>query len=807
MRIKSSLMLAGVTTLALVSFQGLSQPAEQAITLEKIMSDPKWMGNSPQNPKWLPNSRQVIYQQNRQQGVIKDIIKLDVDNGQSQTVTMDALHLAKQSDLTFNAKRSVAAWAFKGDIYLQELATDKVTQLTATSQRESSPQFLNDGRLLFWVGDTSYTVATDSFRTREFLKLTMDDKPEAPEVKDDLIAKEQHKLIQYVAKQQAASVERFQYKNELAKKNKGLNRNEFYFGKGNYLVGGAVAPTGDKAIVVTAKSSSWRGKDDLMPNYIGQDGRIQFEEVRRRVADAEPNQQMFWYLNLETGKKHELKVSDLPDFDKDVLKSVKEENAKAKGETYESKKSPRTINLIVDWTWSQNPVQWHPSGNQVVVMMEAWDNKDRWLATVDFNKKKFVAQHQLHDDAWINYTFNDFGWFKTSPTLYFLSEQSGYSHIYTKALNKKKPTQVTKGQFEVSNLVLSQDDDHFFFRANVKHPGDYQIYKVASDARGISKPKALTNLEGNNTFELSPDETKLLVSHSNLLTPDELYLIDLQDGNRAVKLTHTVSDEFQSMPWVKPEIVAVPSSYQGKPVYARVYYPKDYKQGEKRRAVIFNHGAGYLQNSHKGWSGYFREFMFHSMLAQQGYVVMDMDYRASKGYGRDWRTAIYRQMGTPEIEDLKDGVDWLVEHANVDRKRVGTYGGSYGGFMTFMALFKEPELFQAGAALRPVSDWAHYNDGYTSNILNRPGDDMIAYRKSSPIYFAEGLNKPLLINAPMIDDNVFFLDVVRLVQRMIELEKQDFETAIFPVEPHGFKQPSSWLDEYRRIYKLFEQHL
>ena len=199
--------------------------------------------------------------------------------------------------------------------------------------------------------------------------------------------------------------------------------------------------------------------------------------------------------------------------------------------------------------------------------------------------------------------------------------------------------------------------------------------------------------------------------------------------------------------------------------------------------------------------------MFHSFLVKQGYVVLDMDYRASRGYGRDWRTAIYRQMGTPELEDLRDGVNWLVENANVDRNRIGTYGGSYGGFLTFMAMFNAPDLFQAGAALRPVSDWAHYNHGYTSNILNTPDVDPIAYRKSSPIYFAEGLQKPLLINAPMVDNNVFFVDVVRLVQRLIELEKTDFETAIYPVEPHGFVQPSSWLDEYRRIYGLFEENL
>ena len=199
--------------------------------------------------------------------------------------------------------------------------------------------------------------------------------------------------------------------------------------------------------------------------------------------------------------------------------------------------------------------------------------------------------------------------------------------------------------------------------------------------------------------------------------------------------------------------------------------------------------------------------MFHSFLVSKGYVVLDMDFRASAGYGREWRTAIYRHMGVSEVQDNVDGVNWLVENANVDPSRVGTYGGSYGGFLTFMALFTEPDLYQAGAALRPVTDWAHYNTPYTSNILNHPDIDPIAYERSSPIYFAEGLEGALLINAPMVDDNVFFVDVVRLVQRLIELEKEDFETAIYPVEPHGFVQPSSWLDEYRRIYKLFEDNL
>jgi dipeptidyl aminopeptidase/acylaminoacyl peptidase len=121
-----------------------------------------------------------------------------------------------------------------------------------------------------------------------------------------------------------------------------------------------------------------------------------------------------------------------------------------------------------------------------------------------------------------------------------------------------------------------------------------------------------------------------------------------------------------------------------------------------------------------------------------------------------------------------------------------------------MAMFNEPDTFAAGAALRSVTDWAHYNHGYTSNILNEPHLDPEAYRKSSPIYFAEGLEGDLLIAHGVVDTNVHFQDVVRLSQRLIELEKEDWEMALYPIEGHGFTQPSSWTDEYRRILKLFE---
>ncbi|MBU2179429.1 MAG: prolyl oligopeptidase family serine peptidase, partial [Gammaproteobacteria bacterium] len=628
------------------------------------------------------------------------------------------------------------------------------------------------------------------------------DEPKGPAIPKGYLAQEQHKLIQFIALEHKNASDNFKQQQLLEQQSDVLAPLPFYLGKDQSIVSASLSPKGDKMVIALGGKRE-RNSKDIMPNYITATGDIAAQPVRSRVNDQKPQPHKLVLLDLTAHKQFPLSYETLPGIDEDVLAAVKTENAKRQGKTYQSKKVVRDISLLNDWSWDQSAIRWDESGSQVAIMLKAWDNKDRWLATVDFAANKLVNQHRLHDDAWINYDFNNFGWFNQASSLYFLSEESGYSHIYVKPLSGKAK-KLTSGTFEVSQPKLNRAGNAIYYRANPTHPGIYNVYKLDLKSEKIEQ---LTALTGNLSFALSPDESQLMVRYSTSVLPEELYVMANQSGSPLKRLTYTVSNELTAMALQAPQVIAVPSSHGKQPVFAKLYLPKDYQQGEKRRAVIFNHGAGYLQNSDLGWSNYFREFFFHQILTQQGYVVLDMDYRASKGYGRDWRTAIYRQMGTPETEDLMDGVKWLVDNANVDVSRVGTYGGSYGGFMTFMAMFTQPDLFKAGAALRPVGDWAYYNQPYTANILNTPEVDPIAYERSSPIYFTEGLKNQLLINAPMVDDNVFFQDTVRVVQRLIEQEKNSFETAIFPVEPHGFRQPSSWLDEYRRIYKLFEREL
>ena len=779
--------------------------ATDIITLEQVMADPDWFGRAPESWYWGDDSNTVYYQQKQLGNPLRDLYSLDLSNSnETAQVALANKHKVADKSALFNQARTHKVYTFNGDVFVKTLATNTVKQLTFTSSTERKALFLTNGDIAYQVGNVFYAHNLQTGQIKELASLQMSAKPAGVTEPKSYLAKEQHKLIDYIALGHRNSKLEQSKQQRLAAENASVNDSKFYFGKDNRIAHTSLSPAGDKLLVSITSAKSSRDKTDIMPNYITKDGVIAAEKVRARVANNRQYQEQLFILDLVTGTQQALSYSSLPGFDEDVLASVKAENYAREGKKYQSEKKARNIHVLQMY----NPIKWSNDGQHLAVMLEAWDNKTRWLTTVDFDGNKLITQHKLGDEAWVNWSFNEFGWVNIDDkaSLYYLSEETGYSHLYLKGLNTKA-VKLTAGKFEVSNVTPTKDNQRFIFKANKKHPGIYEIYQVDL----AKKLTALTDLGGKNSYAISPDESKLLIEHSTVTMPPELYVKTLESikGTDAAKrITHTVSKAFLAMPWAAPTVVAIPSSKQKEPIYSKVYLPKNFdKTATKNRAVMFTHGAGYLQNSHLGWSGYFREYMFHSMLVQQGYVVIDMDYRASAGYGRDWRTAIYRHMGKPEVEDMRDGVNWLIENANVDADRVGTYGGSYGGFLTLMSLFTDPDLFASGAAIRLVSDWAYYNHGYTSNILNTPEDDAIAYERSSPIYFAEGLNKPLLINAPMVDDNVFFEDTVRLVQRLIELEKENFETAIYPVEPHGFVQPSSWLDEYRRIYKLFENTL
>jgi dipeptidyl aminopeptidase/acylaminoacyl peptidase len=842
-----------------------ASPPRDDVTLERIMADPDWLGAFPEHPAWADDSQAVYFERKRPGANIRDLFRLPLAATGGEGLP-SAERLADEARVESPGEGGAwsPAWSpggrrrvflRDGDVWLHDLDSGRLSQLTRTNDLESAVRFQADPRFIAYRRGTTWVVrdsVTGLAAEPADLRLAKD--PAAPPDPDEpYVGRQEERLFTVLATQLDRERADRERDTELRAADPSRPPRPWYLGDDVELVDSELSPAGTTLLAVLSKKGNDDGKRDLMPRWVTRDGYVEQEAVRPKVGTGKATSPTLALLDLTGHRRFDLDLTALPGIDVDPLADLRQaaqaardaEAAKATpviagaqptatkappptkkakdGEPAAARDTPRAVDV-------QNLV-WSPDGRHLLLDLRAADNKDRWLATVDATAEapRLVPLQRLSDPAWINYAFQEVGWLPDSQAVWYLSEETGYAHLYLHPLHSPR-RQLTRGNFEVASPIVTRDGRLAYVQANRDNPGVWEIYRLALPDAGTppsaTPPElvAVTALGGLNEAHLSPDERQLLVVHSEALRPPELWLQPLlaeaAAPTPARPLTDSRSAAFTAIQWTPPRFEAIPSTHTtavGLPIHARVYTPEAAATARglpapssagRRPAVVFVHGAGYLQNAHQGWSDYAHEFMFHSLLTRRGYVVLDLDYRASAGYGRDWRTAIYRWMGKPELEDLADGVAWLVAHENVDPARIGVYGGSYGGFLTFMSMFTQPYLFAAGAALRPVTDWSHYNQGYTSDILNTPDVDPEAYRRSSPIEFAAGLRKPLLICHGMVDDNVLFLDSVRLVQRLIELEKGPlFETAIYPVEAHGFKEPSSWLDEYRRIYALFERTL
>jgi dipeptidyl aminopeptidase/acylaminoacyl peptidase len=290
--------------------------------------------------------------------------------------------------------------------------------------------------------------------------------------------------------------------------------------------------------------------------------------------------------------------------------------------------------------------------------------------------------------------------------------------------------------------------------------------------------------------------------------PPDLWSLELKSGAKPRRVTNRVPQRYRDENWSIPEIVHF-TAHDGAPLRGLLYRPADFDASRRYPVVVFVHGAGSMQNVVDGWTIYSPNFKFHTVLTQRGFVVFEVDYRGSLGYGYDFRVGVHNYMGGKDLDDELAGIDYLKTLDWVEPTRIGIYGGSYGGFMALMAMFRAPDVYACGAALRFVSDWENYyrgNPWYCVERLGTPEENSAAYYRSSPIHFAEDLEGPVLLLHGVRDNNVHFQDAAQLVERFIRLGK-DFELMIYPVERHGFTEPSSWIDEYERIEEFFVRHL
>ena len=792
-----ALVCALIAASPAVRAQDASASQAPPLTLATIMADPDWIGNGVERAWWSWDGTRALYARKREGASVRDTWSVAVGGEAPRKLDDGERAEVDAASPVYDAARRRMAYARNGDIFVRDLRSGAIIQLTRTAAEESRPQWAADGGLVWrtgnewfrWGGMTAggYAQAANAQAA---------DDPAKPPPADDLRDR-QLRLIDTLREDRARREAARAQAEAWRRADPTAAPPPAWLGKGVEIADSALSPDGRWLLVVTTAKGAEAGQAGKMPKYVTESGYEEFEEVRTRVGRNAPLPHRLWLVENATGTVRELGFDGLPGIQTDPLAALR------KAAKQEPLKGARPVRIETDGDGSGPAIHWSADSRRAAVLVRAVDNKDRWIAELDTATAvpALKTRHRLTDAAWINWNFNEFGWMPDGRTLWYLSEESGYSHLYLHDGTKAKA--LTSGRWEVSAPALSADAARFLFLCNRAWPGDYEVCDVPVAGGAV---RELTALDGVEDFVLSPDGAQLLVRHSDSDLPPQLVVLPAT-GGEARTLTETRSAAFQAIDWIEPQIVQVPSKHGAGTIWGKYYGPKTPEAGKRYPIVMFVHGAGYLQNVHDRWPVYFREQMFHHLLVQRGYIVLDLDFRASEGYGRDWRTAIYRHMGEPELQDYLDGLDWLVDTKQGDRDRAGIYGGSYGGFMTFMALFKQPGVFKAGAALRPVTDWSQYNHEYTSNILNTPELDPEAFKRSSPLEFAENLQDRLLISHGMLDDNVFYKDSVMLAQRLIELRKPGWELASYPLERHAYSHPEAWYDQYRRIYELFEHEL
>ena len=760
----------------------------QSLQLEDIMKGDEFIGFQPENPRWSLDGQKIYFDWNPKNELGARTYYWKKGMKTPEMVAENEANLSQQNYIP-NKDKSIFYYIERGALYSYEAKSTKKTKLFQQNSSISNLQVGSEkGIVFFEQNNNMFRLNTTEGSLVQWTNFTKGKAKDKPKETETFLSKQQKELFQFVRDQDA--------KKKWKDANKKLMTPTFpkaVFADKSDFINLSAHPNG--SFVTFSLYEAPESKSEIMETFITADGFNSSNETKAKVSITNFFKTKLGIYNKEIDSTYYVDFSSLSH----IMDKPK----------YYELYPELNIKEAVERAIYINPIIYSQNGQYAIADIRSQDNKDRWLISLNLEKGTFKEVEYQHDEAWIGgpgipgYSFDQgtLGFLGDNETIYFQSEVTGYSHLYSYNISSGTKKQLTFGNWEVHQVDLSNDKKTFYLTTNTTHPGNREFYKI-SVSEGKMEPIIVK--EGYAEVKISPDEKTLLVRYSYKNKPWELYIADNKATNSLNQITFSQTEAFKKYNWRSPEIITF-KAQDNTNINARIYVPEsNVKNGA---AVVFVHGAGYLQNAHNYWSSYIREYMFHNLLVDLGYTVLDIDYRASEGYGRDHRTGIYRFMGGKDLSDQIDGKKVLIDKYGIDSNKVGIYGGSYGGFITLMALMTAPNEFKVGCAIRSVTDWAHYNHGYTGNILNFPETDPDAYTKSSPIYYADKLQGNLLMLHGMVDDNVEYKDIIRLSQRFIEFGIKNWNLASYPIEAHGFKETYSWVDEYGRILSYFNTYL
>ncbi len=763
----------------------VSAQSSEKLTIERMYRDPRLTGVSPRGMRWAPGGGNLafiwnsegegfydIYLYNARRGKVRKVTEAAAISGSNKTVLSKA-ELDRLSTLRRKGKGIFSyLWSpdgksilfpLRGDLYLLDVGSGGVRRLFRTEVSETDPAFSPDGgKIAFIRSNDLWMIDIESGTT---VQLT-----------DSGCETLYNGMGDYVDYEEV-----------------GVDRAYWW------------SPDGSKIAYFQTDVSTV--SELLIPDYRGR-----FVEVRKQARPV-------------AGGKNGLKRLGILDIETE--------------ETVWINPGVRRDEYIPQ-------VHWHPCGDKLLLLSEPRNLKELNFLAADPEDGSTDTLFTINDSKWVNIHNTMIHWGDDGNVFYFTSEENGWNHIYRYGWESGEISQLTDGPWQVTSIQLIEDDGDIWYTSTETGPAERHLFRLTDDGEKYK----VTPDEGWYSASLSDDAKNIAVVYSNPLCPPDIYMLESAKGERfkgspkvsgaagsgngvggvsfrskwslpggLERVTGSPADDLDMIDIALPVYFTLPSEFDGKTIYALAIFPPEIKNADieglisgdyrgdcekKFPAIISVHGGGYSQSITKGWR--WRALFDTYLVNNKKYIILDLDYRGSSGYGRDWRTDIYLDIGGPDLEDEITGLNFLKTLPVVDPDKIGIWGWSYGGYMTTMAMLKYPEAFKAGAAVAPVNKWQNYDTHYTEERLGIPAEQEEAYKRANPLSFAGDLKNHLLIIHGMRDDNVHFQDTVQLVDKMIE-SGVDFEVMFYPGGKHGIRADASRIHLFRKITRHFERYL
>lgn len=418
---------------------------------------------------------------------------------------------------------------------------------------------------------------------------------------------------------------------------------------------------------------------------------------------------------------------------------------------------------------------WSPDSKELFYQVLNRDQNDLQVLSANPETGKNRLVYQEKNNTWVEY-FEDIHILKNNKGFILRSELDGWRHLYYYDMNGKLKKQLTKGEWNVSDIKLvAEENKKIYFEANKGERLETHLFVVDFDGDDIEQ---LTNISGTHKVNVSTYGKYFYDSYSSIDTPGRLDLCN-GDGYLIKNLGDRKSKIFEEYKLGTTELFTI-NTQDGFELPAMWVLPPDFDESKKYPVLFGVYGGPGGTDVTNSFSAYLDRFY----ISQSGIIYFVVDHRGSAYFGKKGKDYLYRNMGKWEINDYIEAAKWLKTKSFVDTTKIGITGGSYGGYVTCMALTLGADYFTHGIAEYSVTDWALYDNVYTERYMDLPSENKEGYKFGSAITHAKDYKGLLRITHGTLDDNVHMQNTLQLVDRLTTLDKH-FELMLYPNERHG----------------------